>query len=109
MKTESEAERRTAIHLLRSGKMPKEVANDVGYSPAWVRKWRQRFQEAGWEGLQSRSRAPKHSPGQLPEKVRQAIRRVRSELEAEARQPGKLSYVGSHAIRARLQRKRRKA
>ena len=106
MKTESEAERRTAIHLLRSGKMPKEVAKDVGHSPAWVHKWRQRFQEAGWDGLQSRSCAPKHSPQQLPERVRQAIRRVRSELEAEARKPGKLSYVGSHAIRARLQRKR---
>lgn len=105
MKTESEVERRTAIHLLRSGKTSQEAAKDLGRSSAWVRKWRKRFQEAGWDGLHSRSRAPKHSPHQLPERVRPAIRRVRSELEAEARQPGKLSYVGSHAIRARLKRK----
>jgi transposase len=106
MKTNSEAERRTAIHLLRSGKTSKETAKDLGRSSAWVRKWRKRFQEAGWDGLQSRSRAPKHNPYQLPERVRQAIRRVRSELEAEARKPDKLSYVGSHAILARLKRKR---
>jgi|SRR5271157_426178 len=105
MKTESEVERRTAIHLLRSGKTSQEAAKDLERSPAWVRKWCKRFQEAGWDGLQSRSRAPQHSPHQLPQRVRQAIRRVRSELEAEARKPGKLSYVGSHAIRARLQRK----
>ena len=106
MKPESEAERQTAIHLLRGGKTPKEIAKEMGRSPAWVRKWRQRFKKAGWKGLQSQSCAPKHSPHELPGKVRQAIRRVRSGLEAEARKPGKLSYVGSHAIRARLQRKR---
>ena len=33
------------------------------------------------------------------------IREVRSELEVEATQPGKLSYIGAHAIRGRLRQK----
>jgi hypothetical protein len=96
-------ERETAIHLLRSGRSPAQVAEELHRSLAWVYKWRDRFFEHGdWHDLQDRSRAPKHRPGKLPDSVRQAICRARSELEAEAKQPGKLSYIGAPAIRARL-------
>jgi hypothetical protein len=96
-------ERETAIHLLRSGRSPAQVAEELHRSLAWVYKWRDRFFEHGdWHDLQDRSRAPKHTPGKLPNSVRQAICRVRSELEAEAKQPGKLSYIGAPAIRAGL-------
>jgi len=105
MKTGSEAERRTMIQLHRSGMLHEEIAKVMKRSTAWVRKWCQRFREQGWEGLQDRVRTPKHRPSQLLEKVLQAIRRARKELEAEAKQPDKLSYVGAHAIRARMRRK----
>jgi transposase len=105
MKTEGETERRTLVNLSRGGMLQKEIARVMKRSPAWVRKWCQRFREQGWEGLQNQSCAPKHRPSQLLEKVRQAIRRARRELEAEAKQPDKLSYVGAHAIRARMRRK----
>jgi transposase InsO family protein len=99
--------RRTAIHLLRSGKTPAEVAHEVKRSLAWVYKWRKRYFEAGdWQALVDRSRAPKHVPKKLPVRIRQAIRAVRSELEAEAAEPGKLSYIGAHAIQGRLRQKR---
>lgn len=99
--------RRTAIHLLRSGKTAAEVAQEVKRSLAWVYKWRERYFEADdWEALVDRSRAPKHVPKRLPVRIRQAVRAVRSELEAEAAEPGKLSYIGAHAIQGRLRQKR---
>ena len=97
----------TAIHLLRSGKTPAEVAQEVERSLAWVYKWRKRYFDAGnWQALQDRSRAPKFAPKKLPERIRQAIRAVRSELEAEAAEPGKLSYINAHAVQGRLRQKR---
>jgi len=99
--------RRTAIHLLRSGKTPVEVAQEMERSLAWVYKWRKRYFDAGnWQALQDRSRAPKHTPKKLPEHIRQAIRAVRSELEAEAAEPGKLSYIHAHAVQGRIRQKR---
>ena len=98
--------RQTAIHLLRSGKAPATVAQELGRSLAWVYKWRKRFVvDQDWQELHDRSRAPKRRPTHLPQAVRGAIRQARSELEAEAAQPGKLAYCGAHAIQARLRTK----
>jgi transposase len=84
--------RKTAIHLLRSGKFPVEVAQELGRSLAWVYKWQSRFfAEQDWQALKDRSHVPKRRPKKLPEAVRRAIREARSELEAEAEEPGKLS------------------
>ncbi len=91
-----------AIHLLRSGSAPRQVAAGLGRSLAWVYKWQTRYQQGGWEALQDQSRAPKHPAHRVPESVKRRIREVRSELEAEAREPGKLSYIGATAIRSRL-------
>jgi hypothetical protein len=100
------AQRQTAIHLLRSGKAPASVAQELNRSLAWVYKWRKRFFLAqDWQALRDRSRAPKRRPAQLSQAVRAAIRQARSELEAEAAQPGKLAYRGAHAIQARLRTK----
>lgn len=99
--------RQTAIHLIRSGKSPVEVAQELGRSISWVYKWKQRFfAQEDWEALHSRSRAPRHRPGKLAETVCQAIRQARSELEAETHEPGKLSYVGGYAVQGRLRKKK---
>jgi transposase InsO family protein len=100
-----EAARRAALHLLRSGQAPRAVAAALGRSLAWVYKWRARFAREGWTGLQSRSRAPHHPARRLPDTMRQAIRRARSELEAEAGEPDALRYVGARAIQARLRQR----
>jgi len=98
--------RKTAIHLLRSGKSPAEVAQELNRSLFWVYKWRKRyFAEQDWEALCDQSRIPKNQPRKLPPEVWQAIRETRSELEAEAAEPGKLSYIDAHAILARLRKK----
>ena len=106
MKASDYAERKAAIHLLRRGQTPAEVAVELGRSLAWVYKWQVRFRKQGWQGLRDRSRAPKHSPNKLPLQVRTAIRQARSELEAEANEPDKLSYIGAYAVRARLRKRR---
>lgn len=99
--------RKTAIHLLRSGKSPAEVAQELNRSLAWVYKWRTRFfAEQDWQALNDKPHAPKHRPKKLPEAVRRAIRETRSELEAEAEEPGKLAYIGAHAVQARLRKKK---
>ena len=96
------AEREQAIHLLRAGFTVGEVATKLERSERWVRKWRTRFRQEGWAGLQSRSRRPKRLARQLPAHHRQAIRAARSQLEAEAARGEGLKYIGGPAIRTRL-------
>jgi hypothetical protein len=99
------AQREMAIHLLRAGNTPREVAKELERSLAWVYKWRERFYaQQDWHALEDQSHRPKHCPKKLPESVRQAVRLARSELEAEAKLPGKLSYIGAQAIWARLRK-----
>lgn len=99
-------ERRTAIHLLRSGCNPQEVASELNRSVFWVYKWQKRFEQDGWKGLQSQSRAPKHHGRRLTAGVQQAIVQARSELEAEAAENKGLHYIGGPAVLARLDQKK---
>jgi transposase len=98
-------ERCRAIHLLRSGSTPSQVAAGLGRSLAWVYKWQRRYAQGGWSALHDQSRAPKHPAHRLPESVKRRIREVRSELEAEAQEPNQLSYIGARAIRSRLRQR----
>lgn len=100
----TEADRWAFIHLVRSGRGVAEAARAVGRCRAWGHKWWNRFkQEEDWEALRDHSRAPRRQPKKLPAAVGQAIRRARSELEAEAQQAERLGYIGAAAIRARLE------
>lgn len=74
-------------------------------SLAWVYKWQARHQQGGWSALRDQSRAPRQPRRGVSEQVKRAIRETRSELEAEARELGQLSYIGAAVIRSRLRRK----
>lgn len=91
-------ERRALIHLLRSGKTPREAAQELGRSVPWCYKWKARYEQEGWEGMRERSRAPQHIARKTPERMRQEILRIRSELEAEVVSKNKLGYIGADAI-----------
>ncbi len=95
-------QREQAVHLLRAGLKTKEVADEMGRSPQWVRKCWRRFQDEGWAGLIGRSRAPHCHGKRMPENVRRAVKKARSELEAEAKRGTGLKYIGARAIRTRL-------
>lgn len=106
MEAQDQADRIKAVHLLRSGQTPQAVAQELGRSLAWTYKWWARYRQEGWAGVKARSRAPRRVWGRLPERVLSAIRTARSELEAEAGQPGNLTYIGAHAVQARLRQQR---
>lgn len=101
--TSQHDERLTAIHLLRAGHATTEVAAQLGRSERWVRKWRQRYDSAGWAGLLERSRAPQQHGRRFPPEVRQLVIQARSELEAEAASGQGLKYIGARAMRTKLQ------
>jgi len=95
-------DRKVLIHLLNSGKKPREAAQELGRSRAWAYKWKNRFDQDGWTGLQAHSRVPQHVPGRTSTEIRQEIVRIRSELEAEAEDKDSLGYIGADAIYGRL-------
>jgi hypothetical protein len=102
MGKEVESARHSLIHLLRSGHSPEEAASELGYCLSWAYKWWGRFNETGWDGLKSQSRAPHHHPNRISEKTEGKILEIRTELEMEAQQPNALSYIGASAIRGRM-------
>ncbi|MGA7272818.1 MAG: helix-turn-helix domain-containing protein [Acidimicrobiia bacterium] len=95
-------DRKALIHLLNSGKTPREAAQILARSRGWAYKWKDRFEQEGWAGLQARSRAPQHIARQTSAEIRQEILRIRSELEAEAENKDNLGYIGADAIYGRL-------
>jgi hypothetical protein len=99
---ELDGQRQTPIHLLRSEKTPREAAHELGRSVPWCYKWKRRYEQEGWAGMKERARTPHHVACKTPDRVREAILRVRSELEAEAQQKDKLGYIGADAIYGRL-------
>ena len=98
----NQEDRKALIHLLNSGQAPREAAQVLGRSRGWAYKWKERFEQTGWAGMQSGSRAPRHVPSKTSAKIRQEIIRIRSELEAEAENQDHLGYVGADAIYGRL-------
>ena len=97
-----QVKREQAIHLLRAGLKTEEVALELGHSPQWVRKCWRKYQAEGWAGLIELSRAPHRHGRRMPDKVRRAVKKARSELEAEAKRGIGLKYIGARAIRTRL-------
>ncbi len=97
-------QRKTAIHLLRSGLAVGEVAQTLARSTSWVYKWKARFeQNHDFNDLKERSRVPKDTPTRLAEELTRAIKHARSQLEAEAADGTGLRYIGAQAVAARLQ------
>lgn len=61
----------------------KYLAEAIGRSERWVRKWRRRFatvDEPGFAMFQSQSHAPKTRSNQTPESVKDVICRLRETL-----------------------------
>ena len=100
--SETQAEREKAVHLRRLGHSTAEVAAELKRSPQWVRQCWRRYQNRGWAGLGERSGAPHQHGRRIGPEIKQAVRRARSELEAEAAGGQGLKYIGGRAIRTRL-------
>ena len=53
--------RRQAFKFFELGKSPVEILARLPRSRTWLFKWKQRFEEHGWQALDSLSKAPHHS------------------------------------------------
>ena len=95
-------DRKVLIHMLNSGGKASAAAQQIGRSIAWVYKWKRRYEQESWEGLRSRSRAPRRVSRKTPAEIRQRILDIRSELEQEAENCDHLGYIGADAIYGRL-------
>lgn len=87
--------RREAVRRHRAGETTERVADALGRTDRWVRKWTARADAAaaGEDWAQSRSRAPKHSPTRTPEELRNQVLQARAKLEANP-----MSQYGALAI-----------
>lgn len=93
--------RREAVRRRLTGESPSEVADALGRTTRWVRKWVARHAEDadgdGW--AQSRSRAPHTHPNQTPAAVEQQVLDARARLVANPR-----AQYGALAVQWELRR-----
>lgn len=87
--------RREAVRRHRAGEAAQQVAEALGRTDRWVRKWTARADAsvAGEDWAQSRSRAPKQSPSRTPDRLREQVLQARAKLEANP-----MSQYGALAI-----------
>lgn len=94
--------RQEAVRRRLAGESPAEIAQDLGRTTRWVRKWVARHDEQTEEDwAQSRSRAPHTSPSRTPADVEAQILLARERLVANPR-----AQYGSLAIQWDLRRLR---
>ena len=72
--------RRRAIRLTLQGRSRQAILARIPRSPAWLSKWLRRFDELGWQGLRSRSRARLHHSARYSEHTRHLVVAMRHRL-----------------------------
>jgi putative transposase len=72
--------RRRAIRLTLQGRERTAILARIGRSPAWLSKWLRRFDELGWQGLRSRSRARLHHSTRYSDHTRHLVVAMRQRL-----------------------------
>jgi putative transposase len=72
--------RRRAIRLTLQGRSRQAILARIGRSPAWLSKWLRRFDEEGWQGLRSCSRAPHNRSARYSDHTRHLVVATRQRL-----------------------------
>jgi Integrase core domain len=86
--------RRLAFRLFDKGRSATDILARIPRSRSWLGKWKQRFEQGGWAAVDSRSKAPQHSPHAYPSAVVKVVVRIRKRLAK-----GAIGHVGAQAIR----------
>jgi putative transposase len=89
--------RRRAIRLTLQGHTRQAILARIPRSPAWLSKWLHRFDELGWQGLQSRPRTPLHLSARYSEHTRHLVVATRQRLCRR-----RISLSGPQAIQDEL-------
>ena len=87
-----------AVELAGTGWKTGAIAQELGRSLWWVRKWVHRHDTDGDAGLEDRSRRPHCSPNRLDDTVVVEILKIRGELDEHRH-----ANVGAKAIRSKMQ------
>jgi hypothetical protein len=93
--------RRLAFKLFDKERSPTAILARIPRSRSWLDKWKQRFAQEGWTALDSRSKAPHHSPHAYPSAAVQVVVRIRQRFAKSA-----IGHVGARAIRQEVLRHR---
>jgi putative transposase len=92
--------RQEAVRRRLGGESASEIADELGRTTRWVRKWVERHEQTNTKDwAQSRSRAPHKSPNQTAAGIEETIVAARKRLVANAR-----SQYGALAIQWELRR-----
>jgi transposase len=100
------ASRYLLVQRVEQGWKPARVAEAAGITRKTASKWLRRFREAGWAGLQTRTRAPKRRPRSTPASVVAKVLAVRTELQAHRTRASRFAGIGAETIRLELARRR---
>lgn len=95
------AYRRQAFKLFDKEKSAAEILALIPRSRAWLFKWKQRFEQEGWQALDSLSKAPLNSPQQHSAQAVNLVIRIRQRMEKR-----KVGLVGAFEIQQEIRRKR---
>ena len=85
--------RRLAFKLFDKETPAAEILACIPRSRSWLCKWKQRFDQAGWEALDSLSKAPQHSPHTYPSAAVKLVVRLRQPFAKST-----VGHVGTRAI-----------
>lgn len=100
MEFDSEVQRRlVAIEMVRSGRTVSAAARGVGRSHTWVRKWLDRFDAGGVDGLTDQARTPVSQPTATPQSTVTRVLEIRGEYELRPE-----ASIGGNSIHARMER-----
>lgn len=82
---DEEGLRKEAVRRRLAGESEASVADDLGRSGRWVRKWLKRFRQGGDGWFESASRAPNRSPQATDERIERQVVEARRALEDDPR------------------------
>jgi transposase InsO family protein len=94
--------RQQAVRMRLAGEPILHICNALHRSPAWVRKWWQRYVASGGEGLFDLTRAPATLVNRISPQLERAILTVRRRLMAHATPETRYALMGAPTIREEL-------
>src|SRR5258708_6062288 len=95
--------RRLAFKLFDKGKSPTEILALIARSHSWLFKWKQRFEQDGWQALDSLPKTPHLSPHKYPSGIVNLVVRIRKRMEKST-----VGLISARAIEQELPRHRLK-
>lgn len=102
MTTSEQDIRREAIRRRLQGERRCDICRDLNRATSWFDKWWAEFRHNPHTDFADRSRAPLHSPQQMPASIVEAVLAVRQILEQATTPQTRYGLIGARAIWARL-------